>query len=355
MITRNASPTCSQPLFSDISGTVSNSQLANSYSGVGACAASKWASTLNSNAAPTCTQPAFSDISGTLSAGQLPATAATAGSGTNNKVAKFSGASSLVNSSITDDGTTISSAEDVAVNTVSTGSTTKLAYCGGAGAGCDAEAEGTAPTDTTASVERHYPDSTQHVWKSQVNNADFVGDEGVLCSSVTPVNVSTSTTGDQNLMSCSIRAGTLNTTLRILKVRAGILYSTPVASTATVNTKFKLCSVSGCGSGTVITLASFTSSANPGSVTNNSINSQLECTVQTAGASGALECQFGQMLIDLGASPGLADSVFGTANSSTVGTIDLTAATFLQATIAFSAASASNTASQRQGTVEIAN
>jgi hypothetical protein len=335
---------------------------------------------------------------GTIAAGDLPSGTATAGSGTNNVLAKFSGASSLVNSTITDNGTLISTTEgvsiapsstsqvagilnnptstsvdiieaqvngtskaligksgDIAGNSLSTGGTTVLAYCGGAGAACYGAAEGAAPTDTTASVERSYPDSTQHVFKDQVNNADFVGREGVLCSNVTPVNVSTNTTSDQNLMVCSIKAGTLNTTLRILKVKAGILYTTPLASSATITTKFKLCSVSGCGSGTVVTLGSFTSSANPGSVTNNSINSQLECTVQTAGASGAFECQFGQMLIDLGASPGLADSVFGTSVSTTVGTIDLTAATFLQTTIAFSVASGSNTASQRQGTTEVAN
>jgi hypothetical protein len=37
-----------------------------SASGTGACGTHQWASALNSDAAPTCTQPAFSDISGTL-------------------------------------------------------------------------------------------------------------------------------------------------------------------------------------------------------------------------------------------------------------------------------------------------
>lgn len=41
-------------------------------SGTGACAASRWASTLNSDAAPTCTQPAASDLSnGTTGAGAV--------------------------------------------------------------------------------------------------------------------------------------------------------------------------------------------------------------------------------------------------------------------------------------------
>jgi len=40
-------------------------------SGTGACAANTWASTLNSDAAPTCTQPGFSNLSGTLGDAQI--------------------------------------------------------------------------------------------------------------------------------------------------------------------------------------------------------------------------------------------------------------------------------------------
>jgi hypothetical protein len=67
----NASPTCTQPAFSNISGTATDAQLASNYSGVGACAANTWASTLNDNASPTCTQPAFSNISGTVALSQI--------------------------------------------------------------------------------------------------------------------------------------------------------------------------------------------------------------------------------------------------------------------------------------------
>lgn len=66
-------------------GVVTDAKLASNYSGVGACAASTWASTLNDNATPTCTQPAFTDISGSVTDAQVPntitvdlATAATA-------------------------------------------------------------------------------------------------------------------------------------------------------------------------------------------------------------------------------------------------------------------------------------
>lgn len=61
--------TCSQVTTAQLSGTITNAQLASSYSGVGACGSHQWSSTLNANAAPTCTQPAYSDLSGSPIAG----------------------------------------------------------------------------------------------------------------------------------------------------------------------------------------------------------------------------------------------------------------------------------------------
>lgn len=53
--------TCSQPLFSDISGTVTDGQLANNYSGVGTCT-NQFARVLNDNAAPTCSAVLTADV-----------------------------------------------------------------------------------------------------------------------------------------------------------------------------------------------------------------------------------------------------------------------------------------------------
>ena len=55
-----------------LSGTLNDAGLTSAYSGVGSCAANTWASTLSRNAAPTCTQPGFANISGTVVASQLP-------------------------------------------------------------------------------------------------------------------------------------------------------------------------------------------------------------------------------------------------------------------------------------------
>jgi hypothetical protein len=61
-LTRNAAPTCTQPAFSNLSGTVTDAQLANAYSGVGTCTAGQFVTTLGRNAAPTCATPAGSGL-----------------------------------------------------------------------------------------------------------------------------------------------------------------------------------------------------------------------------------------------------------------------------------------------------
>lgn len=76
--TIKGSNTCTNqfPRSDNASGTwtcasVADADLASNYSGVGACGANQWASTLNDNGAPTCTQPAFTNISGNVAVSQL--------------------------------------------------------------------------------------------------------------------------------------------------------------------------------------------------------------------------------------------------------------------------------------------
>lgn len=168
------------------------------------------------------------------------------------------------------------------------------------------------------------------------------------CVNVTPVTVNANTTSDQTLMACTITAATLNAVKKTILVQAAGVYSTPAASTATVTVKLKLCTVSGCGSGTVLTLGSWTSAA-LGAVqaTNNPFNITLNFTTQTAGASAAFEAH-GNLAIDIAASAAAAEGLYADNNTATVGAIDSTAQLFLQETISFSAASASNSATQRQ-------
>lgn len=179
--------------------------------------------------------------------------------------------------------------------------------------------------------------------------ANGVSVPGILCSNVTPVTVNANTTADQNLMSCTIAANALNSANRVMQVQVFGAYSTPAASTSTITLKAKLCSVSGCGSGTVLTLFSATSTALAAlQATNNPWNVIMVSTTQTAGASAAFESH-GTMTLDLAALASASEAVFADNSTATIGTIDSTAQLFLQITIAFSNASGSNSATQRQG------
>jgi hypothetical protein len=71
-----------QTAWGDITGTLSaqtdlqnalnGKEASGAFSGVGVCGANQWASTLNDGAAPTCTQPAFSNLSGSATDAQVP-------------------------------------------------------------------------------------------------------------------------------------------------------------------------------------------------------------------------------------------------------------------------------------------
>ena len=175
------------------------------------------------------------------------------------------------------------------------------------------------------------------------------------CSNVAPVTVSANVSTDQNLMSCTIPAATMNRVGRALKIWTAGIYSTEAANASRITIKAKLCTVHGCGSGTVITLASITSGANGTGVTTLPFNSSAISTVHTAGTSAAFETH-GQMAIDLTAA-GAADSVYNDGNTATVGTIDSTAKLFLQITGTFSVAGVAggNRLVQRQLLVETVN
>lgn len=60
--------------FSNMQGLVSDGQLANNYGGVGACGANQFETGDNDNAAPSCSQPSFSNLSGSATDAQIPNT-----------------------------------------------------------------------------------------------------------------------------------------------------------------------------------------------------------------------------------------------------------------------------------------
>jgi hypothetical protein len=56
----------------DLQSALDGKEPAGTFSGAGACGSNQWASTLNDGAAPTCSQPAFSNISGSVTDAQVP-------------------------------------------------------------------------------------------------------------------------------------------------------------------------------------------------------------------------------------------------------------------------------------------
>lgn len=171
------------------------------------------------------------------------------------------------------------------------------------------------------------------------------------CSTVTPATVAANTAADQNLLSCIVPAFGTGFPANTLRVQLAGVFSTPAASTTAVTVKLKLCTVAGCGSGSVMTLASITSSALGGiQVTNNPFD--LRVFASSADNVGGMESH-GNLTIDLSAAATAAQSVFGDNNTAVIpGGFSLGAPLFLQTTVAFSVASASNSCTARQLTIQ---
>jgi hypothetical protein len=251
------------------------------------------------------------------------------------------------NSSITDNGTTVATTEPISIGS-------SPPTCAGSGAGPGCFTESTAPT-AVASVDDLHADSTQHAMMVNNNNTGEMPVSRITCVNVTPVTVAANVTTDQNLMTCTIAANTLNVVGRRLDTWAAGVYSTAAASTAVLTFKVKLCTVSGCGSGTVITIGSWATAALP-TVTASSFpwNIGLKTTTQTAGSTAAFESH-GNLIIDANTTLGAADSVYADESAATISSIDTTAQLFMQVTVAASAGSTSNSFTQRQGDVQVLN
>ena len=185
-------------------------------------------------------------------------------------------------------------------------------------------------------------DVTTHTLSHNSNNNGVMSFSGAwVNTNVTPVTVNANTAAAQNLMSVSIPAGTLNRVGRSLRIwLTGVYTLTAVASTTTIAVKLG-----------ALTLISIVDTSVAGGVTNGQFNLLAYATTQTSGASRALESH-GHLVIELGTTGAVADSVFADSNTATVSTVDLTAAQTLQVTVTFSNASASNSATQRQMVLE---
>jgi hypothetical protein len=202
------------------------------------------------------------------------------------------------------------------------------------------------------------PAANNNCVKWVVSGSNFLlGDAGAACLggissvvSVTPVTAAAAVSTDQQLMELSLPAGFLNTLKQPFWFNAAGVYSTAATQTPTLTFKIKLCIISGCGSGTVVTLTNIVTTATLASVTNNNWNLNILGATAATGATGNLEAH-GHLSVDLGATLATADSIFNDVTTAVSANIDLTAALFVDFTVAESTASTTVTITERIGAV----
>lgn len=195
-------------------------------------------------------------------------------------------------------------------------------------------------------------DSSQNAeaFRQSTNTTVFRGGAISGCINITPVTVNANSTAGQNLMSCTIPAGLLNTIGKTLKVWIAGFYTIPSGGTGGTMTM----SVQIAGSD----ICKRTPGANyVAASTNNPWEMSCYITTQTAGASGKFEAQ-GVYNILNNLTQTASAATYPVLNTSTVptGTVDTTIAETLQVVVTFSTnQSTANSATQRQLIVEVVN
>ena len=172
-------------------------------------------------------------------------------------------------------------------------------------------------------------------------------------ANTTSVTVNGAVTTDQSLMELTLTSGILNTVNAPFLVHGSGVFTIAVAQTPNLTFKTKLCTVSGCGSGTVVTLTSITTSATV-AATNNPWNLNVKVATVSSGSSGTLIAH-GPLAIDLGALSTVADSVFNDTNTAASSAINLTGTLYLDFTVATSSGNSGNSFTQQIGTLEPAS
>lgn len=152
----------------------------------------------------------------------------------------------------------------------------------------------------------------------------------------TAVTVNANATTDQLLQELHPANASFNTSNMVIRLHQSGIFSTFLTPQITV--KAKLCSSSNSG---CITLASIQTAATV-SGANNQFVFETSCGVSATGSTGTLTCH-GTQFADL-TSGSVVAATYTDNNTGASSTFDLTGANFIDFTVAFSSASASNTA-----------
>lgn len=149
-------------------------------------------------------------------------------------------------------------------------------------------------------------------------------------SNSTPVTSASAVT-EQNLQAVAVPSATLNTAGLALDVSAAIKRTSGSTAAGTVTYRLKLCTVSGCATGTVITLATWLSGTL--AVSSSAVTDVIKWTgwITASGASGTLEGH-GSASITLGAAATGASTLYNDQIAAVSSAIDLTGALFIQVT-----------------------
>jgi hypothetical protein len=140
--------------------------------------------------------------------------------------------------------------------------------------------------------------------------------------------VNPSATTDTQLAEFSLSSACLNTANKYLNVYAHIVTATGTIQTPTYTVKVKVCTVSGCGSGTVLTVCSFGPS---GAMTaSTTVHAEMNCQIMTTttGSSGVLESA-GFAILNVTGSSGTGGVLWNDIQTAGSSTISLTSTLFV--------------------------
>lgn len=181
----------------------------------------------------------------------------------------------------------------------------------------------------------------------KVGGTNLTGQLATTTCASCPINNPTINV-DQGMIQLSLAAGYLNLASQPYTIQAAGNYTSTAASSPALTYKVQLCTVSGCGSGTVQTLINIvTTTLSATALSNATWTISTSCVINATGVTGNLVCKGSPGLtLDTGASIVTPDSTFADTNTATSGNIDLTAALFLRFTVAQSVAGASNSYTQ---------
>lgn len=149
-----------------------------------------------------------------------------------------------------------------------------------------------------------------------------------------------------------IAAASANTANKVVTVRYGGVYTNAAASL--LNTEVSLCTVAGCGSGTVLSPAGcvVTTTNQANNLTNGQFNATCTFIVASTGASGTLMAK-SQGAFNLGSATSAVLSAFGDTATAVSAAVDLTVDEFVQPQFKFTTGNAGNSATLQYMTVEI--